>query len=96
MLEYEHFGHMELVTKNPLDISQCELHFLPHHAAVKPSSFTAKIIMFFKVLCKTSCGKSQNSILVIGLNLQRGILEILFKFWFSKIVLSMDTEKMYR
>ncbi|XP_035232906.1 uncharacterized protein LOC118204716 [Stegodyphus dumicola] len=96
MHEYENLGHMELVTQNCLNRFQNEQYFLPHHAVIKPSSTTTKLRVVFDASCKTSNGKSLNSILGVGPKLQRDIFEILLNFRFPEIVFSADIEKMYR
>ncbi|XP_035218435.1 uncharacterized protein LOC118191710 [Stegodyphus dumicola] len=63
---------------------------------IKPSSTTTKLRVVFDASCKTSNGKSLNSILGVGPKLQRDIFEILLNFRFPEIVFSADIEKMYR
>lgn len=93
--EYKQLGHMELITQNDINNYKNEQYFLPSYAVIKPSSTTTKLKVVFEAPCKTSNGKSFNSILNVGPNLQLDIFKILLNFQFLKIIFSSDKEKVY-
>ncbi|XP_066597118.1 uncharacterized protein [Prorops nasuta] len=91
MDDYIALGHMTEV-KNKYNVG----YFMPHHAVVKPSSFTTKVRVVFDASAKITSGQALNDTLLIGPTIQKSIFEHLIKFRQYKYVLTGDIEKMYR
>ncbi|XP_021960711.1 uncharacterized protein LOC110856534 [Folsomia candida] len=71
-------------------------HFwTPHHCVFKPSSTTTKMRIVFDASAKTSSGKSLNSILAPGPELQDSLFSHLLRFRFRAIAFTADIAKMY-
>ncbi|XP_055714315.1 uncharacterized protein LOC129808562 [Phlebotomus papatasi] len=88
--EYISLGHMSLA---PPDGGK---YYLPHHAVFKKESSTTKTRVAFDASCKTSTGKSLNSVLHAGPKLQQNLNQIIIRWCKYKYVYTADIEKMFR
>lgn len=88
MREYIGLGHMNIVSDQPGDPSQC--YYIPHHAV------TAKFRVVFNASAKTSNGVSLNDTQLAGPTIQPLLINIIFRFRRYAVALSADIEKMFR
>ncbi|XP_055715164.1 uncharacterized protein LOC129809379 [Phlebotomus papatasi] len=88
--EYISLGHMSLA---PPDGGK---YYLLHHAVFKKESSTTKTRVVFDASCKTSTGKSLNSVLHAGPKLQQNLNQIIIRWCKYKYVYTADIEKMFR
>ncbi|XP_059223520.1 uncharacterized protein LOC131997138 [Stomoxys calcitrans] len=95
LLEYIQLGHMKEVSSIS-ESPEVQIHYLPHHAVVRPDSVTTKVRVVFNASNPTSNGLSLNDILHPGPPLQRDLCILLLQWRLYKIVFSSDIEKMYR
>ena len=94
MNEYITLNHMEqtstdIVIKN-------HNYYLPHHCVIKPDSTSTKLRVVFDGSCKTTSGKSVNSIMHIGPTIQPDLFTILIRFRLKVYAFTADIQKMYR
>ncbi|XP_035457903.2 uncharacterized protein LOC118281435 [Spodoptera frugiperda] len=89
-LELQHMKPAGQITSNQLEC------YLPHHGVLKDQSTTTKLRVVFNAAQKTSSGKSLNSLMEKGPNLQRDIQTLILKWRTYKYAITADVEKMYR
>ena len=78
---------MSLLTTAPKDV---KVNFLPHHCVHKEDSTKAKLRVAFDGLAKTTSGLSLNDILYVVPTMQPKLFNILIRFRFFKIALSVS------
>jgi len=98
MREYIDLGHMFLVTNNDLinDNDFQRIVYLLHYGVLKELSTSTKLRIVFDASAKNSKGYSLNDALCIGPVLQDNLIDIVIRFRFHKIALTVDLRKMYR
>lgn len=69
--------------------------YLLHHYVFKESNSSTKIRTVFDASCKTDSGISLNDILHVGPTLQSSLIEIVMRFRFHQVALTVDLHKMY-
>uniref|UniRef100_A0A6V7JGQ3 Peptidase aspartic putative domain-containing protein n=1 Tax=Bracon brevicornis TaxID=1563983 RepID=A0A6V7JGQ3_9HYME len=91
--EYEELNHMKRAPRTPETVSAFHL---PHHAAIKEASITAKLRVIFNASAKSSTGVSLNDILHQGQKLQNNCGDVLLWFRRHQWVFGTDITKMFR
>ena len=94
--EFQDLGHLEQVPTDEIDINATMHFYMPHHAVSKESSTTTKLRVVFDGSAKTTTGVSLNDTLMVGPTIQQGVVDLIFRFRFYKIVFTADIAKMYR
>ena len=79
-----------------IPIATSKSFYLPHLCVLKDSSTTTKLRVVFDASAKTTSGVALNDNLMLGPKIQKDLFEILIRFRFLKVVLSVDIAKMYR
>ena len=69
--------------------------YLPHHAVIKNTSLTTKLLVVFDGSAKTATGLSLNEVLMVGPTIREGLFSLLVRFRSYFYVLTADIEKMY-
>nr|CAI5851935.1 unnamed protein product [Callosobruchus analis] len=72
------------------------IYYLPHHGVLTENSLTTLFRVVFDSSMPSSTSYSLNHLQMIGPNVQDGLISILLRFRFHKVVLSVDISKMYR
>ena len=94
--EFLDLKHLEKVPENEIDNGCQNRFYLPHHAVMKESSTTTKLLVVFDGSAKTSTNFSLNDILLVGPTLQPDIFDLIIRFRQYKIGMTADIAKMYR
>lgn len=93
--EYLGLQHMKPASQITSSSNQNEC-YLPHHGVLRDHSTTTKLRVVFNASQKTSSGKSLNSLMEKGPNLQKDIQALILKWRTYKYAFTADVEKMYR
>ena len=96
MEEYFQMEHAEPVPTADLEKSQHKVFYWPMHAVRKESSSTTKIRALFDASAKSSSGVSLNHTLLVGPTVHSSLIDVLLRFQFHHVVLTMDVSRMYR
>ena len=86
-------GVVEVVT-DPTSTKGCAVHYLPHHAVMRLDKATTKMRIVYDTLAKTT-GPCPNDCLYTGPKFDQRIMEILLRFWTSRIALTADIERAF-
>lgn len=93
--DYEALGHCHEVQEAD-DTPNQTVHYMPHHAVLRPSSSSTKCRVVFDASAKSSSKPSLNDVLRIGPTVQRDLFSIMLGFRCHVIAFSADITKMYR
>lgn len=96
MNEYLQLQHMKLIEPRLTSQSNPQQCFLPHHGVIRENSSTTKLRVVFNASQANTNGKSLNSLMEKGPNLQKDIQDLILKWRTYKYVFTADIEKMYR
>ncbi|XP_062557265.1 uncharacterized protein LOC134222138 [Armigeres subalbatus] len=92
--EYKDLSHCKQVSD--FDVPPGKLvHYLPHHAVLKPSSSTTRLRVVFDASARTT-GPSLNNVLMIGRTVQDDLFSIILRFRKHRFAITADISKMYR
>ena len=87
---------MEESPTNKIHTPATNCFYLPHHCVIKDASSTTKFRVVFDASAKSDSGVSLNDSPMLGLELQKDLFGILFRFRFLQVALSADIANMYR
>ncbi|OXA55097.1 hypothetical protein Fcan01_10291 [Folsomia candida] len=88
-------GIIEVVDQIDIGSEVGRVHYLPHHAVIKPQSLTTPVRPVFDASCKVSRNPSLNDCLEKGPNLLELIPSILLRFREKKIGVIADIRKAF-
>ncbi|XP_065078874.1 uncharacterized protein LOC135701863 [Ochlerotatus camptorhynchus] len=92
--EYKSLSHCKEVSEVD-DVPEKLVHYLPHHAVLKPSSSTTRLRVVFDASARTT-GPSLNDVLMIGPTVQPDIFSLNLRFRTHRFALKVDVSKMFR
>ncbi|XP_076294560.1 uncharacterized protein LOC143215865 [Lasioglossum baleicum] len=95
LTEYEHLGHMRMVTESENRATTAS-YVLPHHGVLRGTGDSAKIRVVFNGSHRTTSGTSLNDCLHVGPKLQTDLADIILRWRRFRFAFSADVEKMYR
>lgn len=87
---------MKLIPKEEIKRAADKIYYLPHHAVIKNSSVTTKLLVVFDGSCKTTNGKSLNDNLLKGPILQQDLVAVILRYRCKKYCFSADIKQMFR
>lgn len=96
MQEYLNLGHAEPVPFEDLNKPENEVFYLPLHVVFKASSTTTKVRAVFDASAKSATGVSLNDKLMVGPTVHSSLIDVLLRFRFKRVAVTMDISKMYR
>lgn len=96
MNEYLQLQHMRLMASRVTSENNNNENFFPHHPVLNENSSTTKLRVVFNGAQVTSSGKSLNSLMEKGPNLQKDIQDLILKWRTYQYVFTADIEKIFR
>ena len=88
-------GVVEVVTDpTTTDGHVLHVHYLPHHSVVCQNKATTKIRIVYDASAKTT-GPFLNDCLYTGPKFDQRIMDMLLRFWISRIALTVDIERVF-
>ncbi|XP_062704021.1 uncharacterized protein LOC134286428 [Aedes albopictus] len=92
--EYKSLSHCKIISESD-DPPERLVHYLPHHAVLKPSSSTTRLRVVFDASARTT-GPSLNEVLMTGPTVQDDLFSIILRFRKHRYAVTADISKMYR
>ncbi|XP_062703578.1 uncharacterized protein LOC134286032 [Aedes albopictus] len=92
--EYKSLSHCKQISESDDNPGKL-VHYLPHHAVLKPSSSTTRLRVVFDASARTT-GPSLNDVLMIGPTVQDELFCIILRFRKHRFAITADISKMYR
>ncbi|XP_058456776.1 uncharacterized protein LOC131434146 [Malaya genurostris] len=92
--EYKLLSHCKQVLESD-DLPGKLIHYLPHHAILKPSSSTTRLRVVFDASARAT-GPSLNDVMMIGPTVQDDLFSIILRFRKHRFAITADISKMYR